>query len=156
MENCGLRPLRKDWTVAEITVNYRKKKKTGVIVGGTQDAANVFLSMWDKQLLGVQEQFCTLFLNRANEVIGFRLISTGTLSSTVIDISLIVTLALKCRAANIIVAHNHPSGSMRPSIGDLTMTRKLKGACELLDISLLDHLILAPGKFVSFADEELL
>lgn len=113
--------------------------------------------MWDEKLIGAQEQFNVLYLNNGHEVIGFRNISTGTLSSTIIDTNLIISIALQCRAAAIIISHNHPSGNMQVSDPDIKLTQKIKAACELLDICLFDHIILSPhGEYISFSDKELL
>lgn len=145
--------LRKNWAVAELKVSYRSKSRTNVVIGCSSDAYRVFLSMWDFTLIELQEQFSVLFLNRANEVIGYRQLSTGTNVGTVIDTQLIISLALAIRATSIIVAHNHPSGNTQPSEADNKITLKIKQACNYFDISLLDHLIVTKSKFLSYADE---
>ena len=152
-----IKSLKKDSLVAELAVKFRYKNRTGVKIGGSLDAANVLFSMWNKELISFQEQFNVLYLNRGNEVIGFRNISTGTLSSNIVDINLIISLALQCRASSIIISHNHPSGTMQASNPDIKLTKKIKAACKLLNIALLDHIILSPHEaYMSFADEELL
>jgi DNA repair protein RadC len=82
---------------------------------------------------------------------------TGGLTGTVADIRLILGIALKACACNIIISHNHPSGNLKPSGADQELTNKLKEAGKLIDITLLDHIILSPeGSFYSFADEGLI
>jgi len=81
-------------------------------------------------------------------------VSRGGTSGTVVDAKIIFAAAIKARADGIILAHNHPSGNLQPSQADLDLTRKLRQAGEVLDISILDHLILAPDSgYYSFADE---
>ncbi|MBS1505784.1 MAG: DNA repair protein RadC [Bacteroidetes bacterium] len=99
------------------------------------------------------EEFWVLLLNRANRLIKKKKISEGGVSGTVADPKIIFKLAVEELASAIIVAHNHPSGNMKPSESDITLTKKIKEAGKLLDISLLDHLIIARDKYYSFADE---
>jgi DNA repair protein RadC len=88
-------------------------------------------------------------------VLGGHLCSTGGLTGTVADIRLILGIALKACACNIIISHNHPSGNLKPSMADKEITTRLKEAGKLMDISLLDHIIISPseGQYFSFADE---
>ena len=96
-----------------------------------------------------------MYLNRANRVIGIFPVSTGGITGTVADIRLILSVALKCAATGIIISHNHPSGSLKPSRIDKELTIKLKEAGCIMDIVLQDHIIVVPeeGKYYSFADE---
>lgn len=99
------------------------------------------------------EEFWVLLLNRANKLIAKKRISTGGVSGTVADPKLIYSSALESLASGIIVAHNHPSGSLTASKQDIELTKKLIQGGKMLDISLLDHLIIAGNKYFSFADE---
>lgn len=99
------------------------------------------------------EEFMALYMNRANKVLGWSLISSGGLSGTVADPRVIYQIALKANASSIIVAHNHPSGNTKPSESDRRLTKKLRNAGDFLDINLLDHLILTDEKYFSFAEE---
>lgn len=144
--------LRKDWSVAELKVSYRQKKKTGVKITSSLDAANVFHKMWDKSLLNVQEQLCALFLNQAHEVIGFRIISTGKLTSNTVDVQLLLSCALISRCATMMIAHNHPSGNPNHSEADELLTWHIKKLSEQFDFRLLDHLIITDSSYTSFAD----
>jgi len=94
-----------------------------------------------------------LFTNRANKVLGSFLLSEGGVTGTVLDARIIFQGAILCNATGIILAHNHPSGNLRPSQSDLDMTKKIKEAGKLFDISLLDHIILTDEKYYSMADE---
>lgn len=101
----------------------------------------------------LHEEFWVIMLNKAKKIIHKSLISKGGQSGTVADPKIIYKAALEHNAANIILAHNHPSGNLRPSDADLSLTKKLIDAGKLLDISVLDHLIFAGNSYISFADE---
>lgn len=102
------------------------------------------------------EEFWILLMNRANHVISSNLVSKGGQAGTVADPKIIFNLALENHAASLILAHNHPSGNLKPSTADLELTRKLFNAGRLLDLPILDHLIITDAGFMSFADEGLL
>jgi DNA repair protein RadC len=99
------------------------------------------------------EAFYILLLNRANKVIRHIQISEGGISGTVADPKKIFKIGLENNATSVILCHNHPSGSVKPSDADIKLTRKLKSAGEMLDMPILDHLILGDEKYYSFADE---
>ena len=83
--------------------------------------------------------------------------STGGITGTVVDIRLLLSVALKTAATGIIIAHNHPSGNLKPSEADKELTNKIKKASEYMDIKLLDHLIIVPeGKYLCFTEDGLL
>lgn len=103
--------------------------------------------------LEVFESFFVLMLNKANKTIGYAKISQGGIAGTVVDIRIIMKYAVESLAAGIIVAHNHPSGNLKPSEADMSITKRLKEACTILDIQLLDHVILTADGYASFADE---
>ncbi len=84
------------------------------------------------------------------------MISQGGYSGTVVDPKLVFAIALTTKASAIIAAHNHPSGNLTPSNADLTLTKKLRAAGEVLDLPILDHLIITTEGYYSFADEGLL
>ena len=90
---------------------------------------------------------------RANYVIGYHLLSKGGISSTVVDNKLLFSLALESLATSLILAHNHPSGNLKPSKQDKAVTRKVKNMAEVMDLNLLDHIILTKNSHYSFADE---
>jgi len=97
-----------------------------------------------------------LLLNRANRVTKKKRISEGGVSGTVADPKIIYKMALEELARGLIVAHNHPSGNLQASQSDLDLTKKLKEAGKFLEIQLLDHIIIANQKYLSFADEGML
>ena len=99
------------------------------------------------------EEFHVAFLNRANRVVNTLSVSKGGINATVVDLRIIFQKAILNKANSIIVAHNHPSGSLKPSNEDITLTQKIKEAAGYFDILLLDHLILSGDQYKSFADE---
>ncbi|WP_285058841.1 RadC family protein [Pedobacter ginsengisoli] len=99
------------------------------------------------------EEFWILMLNRANFVIGRYLISKGGQAGTIADPKIIFKTALEHNAANIILAHNHPSGNPKPSDQDIRITKKMVEAGKMLDLYVLDHLIITNKLFYSFGDE---
>ena len=82
------------------------------------------------------------FLNSRHKVIGYRVICTGTRVGCLIDVQLIVSLALHSLASSVILAHNHPSGNLTPSISDIETTKQIKAALNLIDVKLYDHFII--------------
>lgn len=102
------------------------------------------------------EEFWILLLSRANKIIKKVMISEGGISGTVADPKRIFKTAIELNASSIILCHNHPSGNLKPSEADIKLTKKLKEAGVLLDISVLDHIIIGEESFYSFADEGLI
>ena len=105
-------------------------------------------------LHGLDHEECwAIFLSLSKSVISAEMLSKGTLKETSIDARTVLRRALLLNANSIILAHNHPSGNQLPSIADINFTLNLKKACNLLDISLDDHIIVSDQSFYSFADE---
>lgn len=102
------------------------------------------------------EEFWILYLNNSNKVIKRTQLSKGGITGTLVDVRLVLKMALELNATGIILAHNHPSGTLKPSQADKQLTQKLKKASENLDIKVLDHLIITEKAYFSFADENIL
>lgn len=103
-----------------------------------------------------QEEFWIIILNRANYVMGAEKVSSGGMAGTVADPKVIFKKALDARGCSIILVHNHPSGNLKPSEADVSLTRKLKESGLLLEIPVIDHIIFTDHRYFSFADEGLL
>ena len=116
----------------------------------SQDAVNI---MQPHLADLVHEEFWILLLNRANVVINKKNVSSGGVSGTVVDPKIVFKIAIENNASSIILCHNHPSGNNKPSNEDVILTRKLKEAGVLLDLTVIDHIIIARSAFYSFADE---
>jgi DNA repair protein RadC len=101
----------------------------------------------------LQETFVVVYLNQANFVKHVEWLSTGGIASTVIDTRLVLRVALEQSATGLILCHNHPGGSLKPSQADIAATRRVNTAAALLDIRLIDHLILTEKGYCSLADE---
>lgn len=102
------------------------------------------------------EVFAVLFLNRANKINHFQIISEGGITGTVADPRVILKKALEEDAVSLILCHNHPSGSLKPSLADQELTLKIKEAAKYFDIKVLDHLIVSESGYYSFADSGIL
>jgi DNA repair protein RadC len=121
-----------------------------VPISGSKDAfAHFFVHFEDLP----HEEFWCAYLNTANRPIRTVRISQGGLNGTVADVRIILKYALECRASSLLLAHNHPSGALKPSDADLRLTRKIKEAADWMDIKVLDHIILADRSYYSFADD---
>ncbi|MEO8721592.1 MAG: DNA repair protein RadC [Ginsengibacter sp.] len=102
------------------------------------------------------EVFAVVFLNKSNKVKHFEILSKGGVCNTIVDPRIIFSKALEVQATSMVLCHNHPSGSLRPSRADEELTATLKSAGKLLDIKILDHFIVSDEGYYSFADEGLL
>ena len=144
-----------DKIVSEIKISYepRVKPMDRPKIQCSKDAHEQIRPFFDQTLINIKEEAVALFLNRANRVIGGYKISSGGITGTVIDVSLLLGIALKCLAKGIILAHNHPSGELQPSKADQDLTSRLRMGAQLLDITLIEHLILNTESYLSFADE---
>lgn len=141
--------------VSEVELIYKKKESTANAkkIDTSKVAFDILISLWDKNKIDYVEHFYALYLNRANKVIGSILLSTGGCVGTVVDVKVLIQGTLLSNAQAIVIAHNHPSGSIIPSDSDLDITSRIKTACNYFEISLLDHLIIADNDYYSFKDE---
>lgn len=141
--------------VSEIKISYKLKQKASDLPQITTSAEvySILIANWDKGLLEFLEQFKIILLNRSNKVLGIAEISLGGVSGTLADPKVIFATALKACASSIILAHNHPSGNLKPSSADIDLTNKLKAGGLLLDITVFDHIIVTSEGYYSFADE---
>ena len=141
--------------VSEVEVVYRTQVKPSLrpVVSQSKEVYELLKRNWDDTKIDLVEQFKDLLLNQANKVLGICELSTGGITGTVADPKLLFIAALKAAASNIILTHNHPSGNLKPSRTDIELTRKIKEAGQLLDITVLDHLIISSEGFYSLADE---
>lgn len=141
--------------VSEVQLAYKTKVKPSQrpSIKSSKDAYEILINHWDRDKLDLLEQFKVVLTNRANKVLGIIEIASGGISGVAVDLKLVFIAALKAGASGILISHNHPSGNLTPSQPDLDLTRKIKKGCEILEITLLDHIILTSEKYYSFADE---
>jgi DNA repair protein RadC len=116
----------------------------------SKDAYDILLPLFEDLK---HEEFWVLLLNRANKVVRKEKVSAGGVAGTVVDNKMIMKLAIDTLASGMVLAHNHPSGNLKPSQQDVAVTRQIKQAGQLLDINLVDHLIVTDHGYYSFADE---
>lgn len=150
--------VRDLFTVTEIEISYRSKVRAcdRLKVTKANDAYDILYYSWNQNKIDFIEEFKILLLDTSNACLGISNISTGGLSSCLVDPRHIFALSLKAKASSLILAHNHPSGNLSPSKADLILTQKLVDAGKLLDIRVLDHLILGNHSYLSMADDGLL
>lgn len=142
--------------VAALELGRRRKSETVDDQVAIKSAKEVFQLMRHYFEDLDHEEFRILLLSRANKVKSCELISKGGFNGTVADGKLIFKKALEQSASAIILAHNHPSGTLKPSLSDIELTKKMKKFGELIDLPVLDHIIFTDNHFFSFADEGIL
>tara|TARA_R110002124_G_scaffold131910_1_gene294327 strand:+ start:56122 stop:56820 length:699 start_codon:yes stop_codon:yes gene_type:complete len=142
--------------VAALELGRRRRSEEYVHKPKISSSTMVFELM--QPILGElpHEEFWVIYLNNSNKVLQKIQLSKGGITGTLVDIRLAMKHALQLGAVALILAHNHPSGSLRPSEADKNLTNKLKVAGENLDIKVLDHLIITEKAYFSFADENLM
>ena len=142
-------------TVAEVELIYKTTVKPSQRpqLKTSQDCYELLKLSWDENKIEFVEQFKVILLNKAQRVLGIYEMSSGGVSGTVADPRLIFIAALKTNAVNVVLAHNHPSGNLRPSKSDEELTHKIKQSGILLEIKVIDHIIISSEGYFSFADE---
>ena len=149
-----MQPNLFNYNLAEIQVSYRTTVKASERkkIINSKDTESILREIWSDGM-ELKEECYILLLNRASKLLGWYKVSEGGISGTIVDPKLIFSIALKGLACSIVLAHNHPSGNLRPSEQDINLTKRLKQAGEVLEISVLDHVILSTEGYYSFADE---
>ncbi|WP_336687275.1 RadC family protein [Chryseobacterium bernardetii] len=123
------------------------------VIGNSHDAYSILKN----QLSDLRtEEFWAIFLNNSNKVIHTSQLTQGGISQSIVDVRVLFKTALEYFSTGVIIAHNHPSGSMKPSKEDLNITQKIKEAGKVLSIQLLDHIIITQHSYFSFSDAGLL
>ncbi len=142
-----------DYKVAEVELTYKPQVKNKYKVMSAKDAYSILLPTFKDGTITYREYFKVLFLNNACDLLGYTLISQGGLTNTMADVRIILQAALLTNATSIILAHNHPSGNLKPSREDIALTENIKKAAQLLCISVIDHIIMSEDSYYSFSDE---
>jgi DNA repair protein RadC len=144
--------------ISEVKVSYNPNvdlSKQPKITRSFQ-AFQILRNSWDEGKIQHVEEFKILLLTRANTVIGIVHISTGGVSQTVVDPKLVFQAAINANATSIVLCHNHPSGSLRPSKADIDVTIKLAAGAKIFDMVIHDHIILNKMTYLSMADDGIL
>lgn len=139
--------------MCELQVRYKHKKRINRVKITQSNDAEILFRGVIKEEISIREVLVALFLNKANYVIGYAVISIGGKAGTVVDNKIILSTALLSGASGIIICHNHPSGNTSPSKQDHAIVKKLHTACNTMDITFLDNLILTEEGYLSFSDE---
>jgi DNA repair protein RadC len=140
----------------QITLKYKQGSVKKIKITSSKDAYNLLIKLYDIDTIDYLETFIVLFLDRANQTIGWIKLSQGGISGTVVDKKVLMATALKSGASSIILSHNHPSGNLKPSKSDIDITNQVVEAGKILDIPVLDHHIITSNGYYSFADEFML
>ncbi|AYQ30975.1 RadC family protein [Runella sp. SP2] len=150
--------IRALYRVNEVEIVYKNKIpfEDRIQITSSSTAYDILRQSWDDNRIELVEQFKILLLDRRHTCLGVSDIATGGITGCLVDPRIIFATALKTRASSLILAHNHPSGTLKPSEADLDLTRKLMQGGKLLEISVIDHLIVTPHRYCSLADDGLM
>lgn len=143
--------------MAELKVSYRSRTRAvdRRTVRVPRDVVDYLRAVWDRHTIELTEHCLVVCLNAAHHPIGWVKVASGGFSSASVDLRLVFGVAVQTASSAIVLAHNHPSGSLEPSPEDIRLTRRLKDAGELLGIKVLDHIILTRDGSVSLAEHGL-
>lgn len=153
MEFPGIGKAKATEILAVMELVRRKEQTRSPEAFKVKSSADAFSLIYPSFMDLDHEEFYAIYLNRGNQVIKTTQISMGGISGTVADGKLIFNYGLASKASGIILAHNHPSGNLQPSMADVRLTESLKKFGEYIDVQILDHLIIAGNNYFSFADE---
>jgi DNA repair protein RadC len=154
--NENLKPYSKYVQKYRLVLDKSPFKMDSTRIRDSTDLNGFFQKIHSMEGDDIVEHFYVLFLNRAKRVVGYTYLAKGGITGVNADIRVILAMAIQSGAVYIAVCHNHPSGALKPSDADETITRKLKESGILHDIQLVDHIIISDESYFSFADEGLL
>lgn len=147
--------MEMDYNVSEMSINYKTKVKatdrTKIVT--SKDAYELLKSTYQDGTIEHKEFFKILLLDQSHKVLGYNVVSEGGINYTVVDVRIILQMAILCNASCIILAHNHPSGNLKPSTDDMKLTENIVNAAKLMNMRISDHIILSEEGYYSFADE---
>ena len=152
----GIGPAKAVTVLAAIELGRRRRKakvKMGDYVTSSQTMYEILLPMFENK---DHEMFVAVFLNARNMILDIANLGEGSAVATVVDVRRLMKLTVDIKAVNVIVAHNHPSGSLQPSDQDNQLTRKIRDGLDLFGCKLLDHLIITDSDYFSYANSNTL
>jgi DNA repair protein RadC len=138
-------------TVKKFELKVNQTEFEQIKITKSEDAAN-FIKQFYSDDIEIYESFFILLMNRSNKIIGYAKISQGGIIGTYVDKKIVLKYLIDSLASGLIIAHNHPSGVLKPSDEDIKITKQIAELCKLLETTLLDHVILTTDSFYSFAD----
>lgn len=137
----------------EVTAVYKTVNDIcNVKIGKSQDVSDFIRTVYPVEI-NIREAMVVLYLNNSNRTLGYSIASIGGITGTLVDVRLVLRDALLTQSTGLILIHNHPSGTLKPSHADIAITEKVKNAAAQIDVKILDHIILTEDSFFSFADE---
>ena len=147
--------MKTDFKVAEVQLTYKNRIpcKDRQQITGSETAYHIVKAQFPDETIDYRESFKVIYMNRSNHVLGCLTVSEGGPYSTAVDVKLILQGALLTNASGVILAHNHPSGNLKPSEPDKIMTERIRKALTVMEVNLLDHLIVTRESYFSFIDE---
>lgn len=139
----------------EVRLVYKNRTKAEdrPKITSADKAFEILRSSWDEDQISLVEEAKVMFLDNQLRLMSISTISKGGMTGTVIDPRIVFAMALKRRSSSLILAHNHPSGNLRPSQADISLTKKFSEAGKLLDITISDHIIITDEDYYSMANE---
>ena len=142
-------------TTKKFEIKSNETEFPKVKISSSKDAAD-FIRKFYSDDIEIYESFFLLLLNRANNTVGYAKISQGGITGTVVDTKIIAKYVIDTLSSAVILAHNHPSGTLKPSQADIQVTKKITKVLEMVDSKVLDHVILTDEGEYSFADNGLI
>lgn len=143
--------------VSEIEILYKPRLDIVTLdkVKNLHDAIDIFRSIWENDI-EYRERFYAIYLDRRSKVLGYYLLSVGSSCATIVETKMLFQPAINLHASSIVVAHNHPSGNLKPSEADRRLTKRICEAGNILEIPIQDHIILTVDSFYSFAQNNII
>ena len=139
----------------EVEIHYKRPLFTETpTVNHSKDAEKYFREYIHKLRIDVKEFAWIMLLSNANKILGIAEISSGTSNASLINFKEILQLVLRSNASAIALAHNHPSGKLNPSTGDIEITERCKTLLDIMNVNLIDHIIITSESYYSFADND--
>ena len=149
-----------NFIINELSLSYKRSIQLNdpqfQQLNSSKKVSNLLRHIWDTDQLEIRESFYLLCFSTSLDLVGYQKISEGGMDAVLVDLRLLFSIALLSRATSIVVAHNHPSGTLKPSNADKVLTKNIVQAGEFLSIRLNDHIILTNNNYYSFRDEGLL
>lgn len=148
--------MKDQYKVCEVSISYRTKIKPSerIRLACAESIYKLLIrDVFTPDIIEYKEYFKVLLLDNGCKLLGVHTVSEGGLTGTFVDVRNVLQASILSNARYIVLCHNHPSGECKPSLADDQMTQKIKSACNLLDIKVLDHIIVSSETYYSYADE---
>lgn len=153
-----MRANNQQFKVCEVSVSYSPKVKASerYQVFNSKDLYDLLIKFYDENTIEYKESMKLVLLNKSNKVLGVHHLAEGGIDGVFCDVRQILQIALLTNSTSIAISHSHPSGNTTPSIADKKLTAAIQEGAKTMNIQLLDHIIVTPEKYYSFADEGLI